>query len=60
MVCTDVSTIICIKQFGKGMNQSDTVISKSIKHQGAWEKPIVDNVIRALSKFPEATFLGMC
>ena len=54
-----ISTIICIKPFEKGHNQEDLVISKAIKKTGAWEKDIVNNVIRAVNKFPDATFLGM-
>ena len=53
-----VSTIICIKPYEDGHNLTDQVISKSIKDSGAWEGGIVNSVIRALEKFPDATFLG--
>ena len=54
-----ISTIICIKPFETGHNQEDPIISKEIKDSGAWEKDIVNNVVRAVKKFPDATFLGM-
>ena len=57
---TGVSTIVCIKptESGDSQNLSDNVISKSIRDTGAWEGFNVNNVVRAVNRFPEATFLG--
>ena len=54
-----MTTIICIKPLEVGKENSDQIISRSIKNTGAWEAEIVNNVIRALNNFPGATFLGM-
>ena len=57
---TGVSTIVCIKptESENSQNLSDNVISKSIRDTGAWEGFNVNNVVRAVNRFPEATFLG--
>ena len=55
----DVTTIICIRPLEVGKDNSDQVISRVIKDTGAWEAPIVNNVIRGLNNFPGATFLGI-
>ena len=55
----DVTTIICIKPLEVGKDNSDQVISRVIKDTGAWEAGHVNNVIRAVNNYPDATFLGM-
>ena len=60
MELAGISTIICIKPSEEGLSETsvDVVISKSIKETGAYEEHIVNNVIWAMNRFPEATFLG--
>ena len=55
----DVTTIICIRPLEVGKDNSDQVISRVIKDTGAWEAGHVNNVIRAVNNYPDATFLGM-
>ena len=55
----DVTTIICIKPLEVSKDNSDQVISRVIKDTGAWEAGHVNNVIRAVNNYPDATFLGM-
>ena len=50
---SDLTVKICIKPI-----QSDIHVSGSIKREGAWELETVNNVIRAMQSFPDATFLG--
>ena len=50
---SDLTVKICIKPI-----QSDVHVSGSIKREGAWELETVNNVIRAMQSFPNATFLG--
>ena len=50
---SDLTVKICIKPI-----QSDVHVSGSIKREGAWELETVNNVIRAMQSFPDATFLG--
>ena len=50
---SDLTVTICIKPI-----QSDVHVSGSIKREGAWELETVNNVIRAMQSFPDATFLG--
>lgn len=54
-----MTTIICIKPLEVGKDNSDQVISRVIKDTGAWEAGHVNNVIRAVNNYPDATFLGM-
>ena len=49
----DITAQICIKPI-----ESDAVISGSIKSGGAWEPHIVNSVITAMKRFPNALFLG--
>ena len=49
----DISVKICIKPVS-----SDVHVSGSIKREGAWELQTVNNVIKAMQRFPNATFLG--
>ena len=45
--------MICIKPIS-----TDIHVSGSIKRDGAWELQTVNNVIKAMQRFPNATFLG--
>ena len=49
----DISVQICIKPIA-----TDIHVSGSILREGAWEKDTVNNVIGAMNKFQDATFLG--
>ena len=44
---------MCIKPL-----EIDITISGGIESQGAWEFNLVNNVVRAMAKFADATFLG--
>ena len=37
----------------------DNTISGGIEKEGAWEFSLVNNVVKVMDKFPEATFLGI-
>ena len=50
----DITVQICIKPIS-----TDIHVSGSIKREGAWELETVNNVIKAMQKFPEATFLDI-
>ena len=45
-----IEAVICIKK--------NDLISLHITELGAWEEPIVNNVVKVLSMFKNATFLG--
>ena len=49
----DISVKICIKPIS-----TDIHVSGSILREGAWEKDTVNNVITAMNRFQDATFLG--
>ena len=50
----ELTTTICIKPLDR-----DIHVSGNIEREGAWEKEIVNNVIRAMQSYPGAVFLDM-